>query len=76
MIFCFYVCENCDVANVLLPYSGAVKLTNSLYSSNGMLQLYLYGQWRTVCSVNFDTLAVNSVCRHLGYTHAVSFNER
>jgi deleted-in-malignant-brain-tumors protein 1 len=62
-------------SSVSLPYSGSLKLTGSLYSSSGILQLYLYNQWRIVCSANFDQTTVDVVCKQLGYTNTLSYND-
>lgn len=36
-------------------------------SSSGILEVYLYGAWGTVCRSGFDQAAANVACRELGF---------
>ena len=36
-------------------------------ASSGLLEVYLYGAWGTVCRNGFDQSAANVACRDLGY---------
>lgn len=49
--------------DVRLNYFGA-------YSYRGILQVYMEGQWGTVCAKKFNFAAAAAVCRQLGYQNA------
>ncbi len=55
------------------PYIGAVRLSSGTYRSRGLLEVYLNKQWGTVCSEFFDIDIGDVICRQLGYTNAVEF---
>ena len=56
------------------PYDGAIRLQNSLYTNQGLVEVYCNGQWGTVCDDGFGLTDANTVCRQLGYTGAARYN--
>ena len=42
------------------------------HRSQGMLELYFFGQWGGVCGRTFDTIDANAACIALGYTRSYS----
>ena len=44
-----------------------LRLFPNANASSGILEVYLYGAWGTVCRSGFDQAAANVACRELGY---------
>ena len=44
--------------------------------SEGLVQMYLNGEWGRVCSDNITSYEANVICRQLGYDSAVSYQPR
>ena len=55
---------------------GALRLARRSFSSttysSGRLEIFLNGQWGTVCDDFWDSTDSNVACRQLGYSGAVS----
>ena len=56
------------------PYSGEIRLVGGTTVSQGLVHMYLNGQWGRVCSDNITSDEANVMCRQLGYDSAVSYN--
>ena len=56
------------------PYDGQIRLQQGQYSNQGLVEVYCNGQWGTVCDDSFDSTDANTVCRQLGYTGAVAYD--
>ena len=56
------------------PYDGEIRLQDSQYTSQGLVEVYCNGQWGTVCDDGFGSTDANTVCRQLGYTGAARYN--
>ena len=56
------------------PYEGQIRLQDSLYTNQGLVEVSCNGQWGTVCDDGFDQTDANTVCRQLGYTRAADFD--
>nr|XP_022294245.1 scavenger receptor cysteine-rich type 1 protein M130-like isoform X1 [Crassostrea virginica]XP_022294246.1 scavenger receptor cysteine-rich type 1 protein M130-like isoform X2 [Crassostrea virginica] len=52
----------------------AIRLGNSSVSNEGLLYVYLNGEWGTVCDDGFGMVEANVSCRTLGFQRAVSFH--
>ena len=48
-----------------------MRLLDGLHSSQGMLELYFFGQWGGVCGRTFDTITADAACIALGYTRSL-----
>ena len=56
------------------PYDGQIRLQRSLYTNQGLVEVYCNGQWGTVCDDSFDQIDANTVCRQLGYNRAAAYD--
>lgn len=54
-------------------YSGQIRLVGGNYPSEGRLEVYCSGQWGTVCDDFFVSKEKDTVCKQLGYTNSVDF---
>lgn len=68
--FCFIYVEN----RPALQYEGGLRLVDGPYQSEGRLEVFIFGQWFSPCTVEFHDTAANAVCRQLGYTSNIGFN--
>ena len=50
---------------------GSIRLMNGSGPHNGRVEIFLLGQWGTVCDYNWDLADATVVCRELGYLIAV-----
>ncbi|MCG8626637.1 MAG: hypothetical protein MJE68_32135, partial [Proteobacteria bacterium] len=58
---------------------GSIRLaghdgTNNIESSGGRLEIFLEGQWGTVCAATFGSREANIACQQLGYYRAHWYN--
>lgn len=47
---------------------------NGTHRSEGILQLFFFGQWGSVCGRSFSTVDADAACIALGYTRSRSHN--
>ena len=58
-------------ADITLAREGAVQLVNGAGTNEGRVEVFLFGQWGTVCDYNWDLADATVVCHELGYLRAV-----
>ena len=46
---------------------------SSLSAAAGLLEIFLNGEWGTICESGFDLIDANVACRQMGYRAAVSY---
>lgn len=64
----FFTCVATEPA---FQYEGGVRLVNGLYSSEGILEVFIFGMWYTICTEALPPDAATAVCTQLGYTNNV-----
>ena len=64
-------CDSQTNTGVLERYDSEVRLVGGNFTSSGMLEIYLKKEWGNICYSGFSSLAANTTCRQMGYTHAV-----
>ncbi|XP_065884953.1 scavenger receptor cysteine-rich domain-containing group B protein-like isoform X2 [Dysidea avara] len=55
-------------------YEGGVRLVGGQYPSEGILEVFVYGMWYTLCTSSISSAAANAVCRQLGYTENIGIS--
>lgn len=48
-----------------------IRLVNGFSNSSGRIEIFIYGEWGTVCDNKWDTFSANVACRQLGYPAAL-----
>ncbi|XP_069806687.1 HHIP-like protein 1 [Dendropsophus ebraccatus] len=56
--------------------TGAVRLANSQRPDRGRVEIYINGEWGTVCDDLWNTKAASVVCRQLGFPHVVKASKQ
>ena len=54
-------------------FDRGVRLVDGPYRSEGVLELYFFGQWGRVCGGIFSIETADSLCTSLGYTRSRRF---
>jgi len=57
-------------------YEGGVRLVNGQYSSEGILEVFLFNTWHTICTESLPPSVADTVCTQLGYTNRVRVSSR
>ncbi|XP_020606086.1 protein bark beetle-like [Orbicella faveolata] len=65
--------ENVDDLNVTAPYNNGSRLVGGKNYRVGRLEIFLRGQWGTVCDDSFDINDARVACRQLGFLGAKRF---
>ena len=61
------------------PYSGETRLVGGITASEGLVEIYLNGEWGRVCSSSDNGMTndeADVICKQLGYHSAVSYTPR
>ena len=58
-------------AGITVAREGTVRLVNGADANEGRVEVFLYGQWGTVCDYEWDLADATVVCLQLDYLRAV-----
>ncbi|XP_078343106.1 protein bark beetle-like isoform X1 [Oculina patagonica] len=64
---------NVDDLNISAPYSDGIRLSDGDSYRVGRLEIFLNGQWGTVCDDSWDMRDTEVACRQLGFLEAKSY---
>ena len=58
-------------------YTGQVRLVGGDYPSEGRVEIYVYDVWSSIYTYYYTNyqLEAESICRQLGYTGALSYDQ-
>ena len=66
---CMYMYVTEGSLRLVTNYAGETSYGFSRVApTHGLLEIYMQGQWGTVCINNFDDTAANIACQSLGFT--------
>lgn len=68
-LFCTHV-----ATEAAFQYEGGVRLAYGQYPSEGILEVFIFDQWYTLCTDELPASAATAVCTQLGYTNYVELN--
>ena len=64
------------VGDAVIEKEGSVRLVGGAQPHEGLVEMFLFGQWRTLCRPNYSynwTLPnANTICQQLGYPGAAA----
>ena len=64
------------VGDAVIEKEGSVRLVGGAQPHEGLVEMFLFGQWGTLCRPNYRykwTLSnANTICQHLGYAGAAA----
>ena len=52
-----------------------IRLQGGSYSNQGRVEVYCNGQWGTICNNGFDSSHARLLCKQLGYTGYINYNQ-
>ena len=57
------------------PYDSEVRLIDggTGFTSSGVAEVYLNGQWGTICSDAMSSASADTICRQMGYTESATY---
>ena len=70
-IMIFYLAGPEVKANSSVP-EGSIRLVGGSAPNEGVVQIYLFGYWSTVCSNGWDLRGASVACQQLGYPSALA----
>lgn len=70
-LICFlFPAEAYTYGDIRLFLNGSASLNNS----EGVIEIFIDGEWGTVCILDFNLASAAAACRQLGFIDALSFD--